>query len=37
MNTEELYQQALQNYYSYLDLVWDIYNAEQYGVLPIRI
>ena len=34
---EELYQQTLKNYQEYLDLVWDVYNAKNYGFLYIRL
>ena len=34
---EQLYNQAIKEYNQYLDRVWDIYNYQQTGILPIRL
>jgi len=34
---EELYNQAIKEYNQYLDIVWDFYNYQQTGILPIRL
>lgn len=34
---EQLYNQAIKDFNQYLDLKWDIYNAQTTGILPIRL
>lgn len=34
---EELFNQVIKEYNQYLNRVWDIYNYQQTGILPIRL
>lgn len=33
---EDLHEQTIKEYNNYLDLVWDIYYAKTFGILPTR-
>ena len=33
---EELHNKTIQNYNNYLDVVWDMYYAKTFGILPVK-
>ena len=33
---EELHIKTIQNYNNYLDVVWDMYYAKTFGILPVK-
>ena len=34
---EELHNKTIQDYNNYLDVVWDMYYAKTFGILPVKI
>ena len=34
---EELHNKTIQNYNNYLDVVWDMYYAKTFGILPVKL
>lgn len=34
---EELFKQTIKEYNQYIDIVWNIHNYQQTGILPIRL
>ena len=34
---EELHNKTIQEYNNYLDVVWDMYCAKTFGILPVKL
>ena len=34
---EELHNKTIQNYNNYLDVVWGMYYAKTFGILPVKL